>query len=235
MPTGTSLKRSLHPSRWIVCECMGLRLDVCVWERERFSPYPLVTAAPQLMGRMRFCKCDEEEEKIGGNRERERKGDDEERDMQLFWMCSLIYSYGCAVIVCLHACMWGRFPVSFYAAIRWNVRQKHRIKRGGRGEDWKKRTWERKSTEKSFSASAAAESRTRPPPWTHSSDWDSTDGTHQPTYSWDKLYRTDGTQTPVCNVEPGDLLPAINRLNGKTTHLHFTPNCSRRDVSVTNG
>lgn len=33
-------------------------------------------------------------------------------------------------------------------------------------------------------------------------------------------------------VKPGVLLPAINRLNGKSIHLHFTPSCSTRAVSV---
>lgn len=65
-------------------------------------------------------------------------------------------------------------------------------------------------------ASAVAVSRTRPTPRTGISGCDSTDNTHQPTYSWDQLYGTDGTQTSGCHDEPGDLLSAFNRRNGKS-------------------
>lgn len=48
--------------------------------------------------------------------------------------------------------------------------------------------------------------------------WDSTDGTRTNPHTAE-INGTDGTQTSACNVEPRDLLSAINRLNGKTCTL----------------
>lgn len=82
---------------------------------------------------------------------------------------------------------------------------------------------------KLFPASAVTASRSRPLLWTVSVHWDSADTAHTTTHttththSWDKACCTDGMQTSVCNVEPGDMLLAINRRKVENVRLALCP------------